>query len=210
MEDNLWKNDIYNDVSEELEILSSVIAEFENMITETVAQLAKEKKLNLIPAQLEIADKVSKFINKIEELKVDWKNIDVNNQFISQNTIEEKKGVHERTDWWLADGSIKIKTKRLEGSPYSNVIPVNLFKDIAKTAMDIAKRKGFVKTVDIQNLMETEIISQSDYKKTPRIPVYATFKVMVKEKALKVDDNNSHEYLPCMDSEEFSKWLKDI
>ncbi|MDU2241860.1 MAG: hypothetical protein E7E23_14925 [Paenibacillus sp.] len=203
--------DFLNDVIDGLDYLLSTVMEFEDSLMDSVAQLAKERKPHLITKQLIIAEKIKDFSVKVEQLKTEWLNINGGEQLIDYKTIEdEKKGVHERTEWWIADESVKIETKRLEGSPYSNVFPLAVFKEIATAASDFVFKKKFVKTSDVLHLLQNEIISHSDYKKTPRIPVYATFKVLVKEKLLKVDDTNSHKYIANCSKEQFIKWIENL
>lgn len=202
---------IFNDVIEKLDHLYSTVMDVEDSLMDSIAKLAKERKTHLITRQLILADKIKEFSVKVEHLKSEWLSINSEEQLIeSKKQGSEKKGVHERTDWWVADSFIKIETRRLEGSPYSNVFPIKLFKEIAKVASDFVYHKNFVKTSDVLNILQDEIISQSDYKKTPRIPVYATFKILVKENILKVDGNNSHKYIANCTEEQFKKWIENL
>lgn len=207
------RNGIYTDINEGIDLVKTLLDEYEDEILQSAGVLLKEKKLHLIQSQVALAEKVKNFRVKFEELKNEWNNDFQNIEVASSNIIEEREGnlgVHDRTNWWISDGTIKIETKRMEGSPYSNVIPIELFQEIAKTAVEFLYRRKFVKTSDVLKLLQDDIVANSDYKKTPRIPVYATFKVLVKEKLLKVDDNNSHKYIAVTSKDNFLKWIDNI
>lgn len=204
--------DIYKKVLNGVDCLYDVLTEYEDALMESVAQYAKNKDISAIPQQIAKAEKLKNYIVKVSELKRELNSLHFGEQtqIAKQNESDKEIAAYERTEWWIVDGAIKVETKRPDGTPYSNIIPIAIFSSIAKVASDFIYNKGSVKTSDVLKILQNDIVSQSDYKKTPRIPVYATFKVLVKEKLLKIDDANSRKYIKCTPIDQFNQWLKSL
>lgn len=209
MKNNISGSSIFNDVSVNLESLYSAVKQCEEALLSSASQHLKDKNLELITAQIKTAQKVSTFTATVKQLTKEWRHLSTD---ILQKLDSSIKigGIDERTDWIVRDGVVKIETKRHEGNPYSNIIPIPLFERIASVAFGIALNQKFVKTTSVLDLLEEDIITQSEYKKTPRTLVYSTFLVLQKEQVLKKDDQNSHKYVPAVSEEGFNQWLNNI
>lgn len=100
---------------------------------------------------------------------------------------------------------------------YSNIVPRNLFVTIAFQAYrEILKsgagqlQNGYVKTSHVLDVMKSTISELSDYKSenSIRLPIYVTFKVLVKEGYF---SKESHKYRLSKGKEEgFMKFLDKI
>ena len=202
-------NENDNDIIEAFEFLEDVLREREGSIMDLIADLAKSRDLTKIQTESKKVEKVKDLLNKVAELKYQWQGIFVDFKE-NGNEIDDKDAVHERTDWKVSNGHIKIETKRPDGPPYSNVFPLSLLIEITKVAIDFIERNKYVKTADVLNVLENKIISESDYKKTPRLPVYATFKVLIKENIFKIDENNSHKYLLNTPKNNVTAWINSL
>lgn len=58
--------------------------------------------------------------------------------------------------------------------------------------------------------MVNKIIAESDYKKAPRLPVYATFKVLMKQNLFKTAEGNSHKYIFVNDKSSVLSWIEPL
>jgi hypothetical protein len=205
---SIKKNENENEITETFEKLECALKEREDFMMDNIAEFALSRDLEKLQIESKKVEKTKEFLNKVIELKYQWQNTsseDRVNRVVDENS--EKDAVCERTDWKISNEHIKIETKRQDGPPYSNVFPISLFKEIIKVALDFIDRNKYVKTADVLKVLENRIISESDYKKTPRLPVYASFKVLVKENLFKVDENNSHKYLLNTDKNHVISWM---
>jgi hypothetical protein len=209
---DMESKDIYKKVLNGVDYLNDLLTEYEDALMESVAQYAKNKDLSSIPQQISKAEKLKSYIVKVNELKREFNNLHFGDQTetAAQNDTDKEIAAYERTEWWIVDEAIKVETRRPDGTPYSNIIPISIFSHIVKVTSDFIYNKGSVKTSDVLKILQNEIVSQSDYKKTPRIPVYATFKVLVKEKLLKIDSANSRKYIKCVPIDQFNQWLNNF
>lgn len=208
-------NSNYDNVVSAIELLADSVTKYENALMDSIAQLAKDRQTEQIRETLAQTERVKCFFESITDLKDKWSNVVngdddelLNTPIVSEDT--DKRVVTARTSWKVAGDSVKIETARPDGPPYSNVIPLSIFKEIATNAVKFIERNGSVKTSEVLNLLSKKIISQSDYKKTPRIPVYATFKVLVKENILKIDEHNSHKYLLGISKNKAISWIEEL
>lgn len=205
----------YDDVISAMDMLSESVNKYEGSLMDSIAELAKNRQSEQIRETLLQADRIKIFTESINELKLRWNEVIIgSDKFASieskdNNDDGSNREVTARTTWKIADNSIRIETDRPDGTPYSNVFPSSTFKEIAKTAVSIADKNGSVKTTEVLNLLGGKIVAQSDYKKTPRIPVYATFKVLVKEGVLRIDETNSHKYLLGLSKAKAISWIEE-
>lgn len=200
------------EVNQAFDLLISCMDECVQDNYERIKKLANEQNGSEISSSLEMAQRIEKIKNQVISSSNEWKGLFVvyKENDTAQVSEKSKNDVADRTSWKKADNSIRIETQRIDGPAYSNTFPLLLFKRIAKSAFAFTQQNGYVKTSDVYNSLKNEIISGSDYKRAPRMPIYATFKVLVKEKLFKIDENNSHKYLRMVSSEEFNKWLEMI
>ncbi|KNZ69316.1 hypothetical protein Tfer_2113 [Thermincola ferriacetica] len=210
----------YDNVVSSIELLANSVLEYKLSLRKSIAECAMKKEIDTdeIRKLLDQEDRIKTFLSQVEELKFSWDsaiqgggnfNTSMDN-YDGKDEYEGNKDVSARTSWRVAGDSIKIETKRQDAPPYSNVFPILLFKEIALMGLDFIERNGSVKTTDVVNVLENKIIATSDYKKTPRIPVYATFKVLVKEQKFKIDEHNSHKYLLAVPKDKFKSWIDQI
>jgi hypothetical protein len=185
-------------VSSSLDELSEAMAAYEEELADEVAELAKRREWQAIEERTEYARNIRSFASKIMALKEEWDRL---------NGLADDGGepnghtagdadslpVTARTRWERIGDKIRVQT---EGgrSAYSNVIPIWLFKDLALAALARIRSNGYVKTSDVLNTMLDAIVEKSEYKRAPRLPVYVTFKVLVKEGIFENPDRNSHRY----------------
>lgn len=182
-------------VSSSLDELSEGMSAYEDELADEIGELAKQRDWQNIQERTEYAKQIRAFAHKIMALKEEWDRL---------NGLEELSGtepageadslpVTARTRWEKIGDKIRVQT---EGgrSAYSNVIPIWLFKELALTALNRIQTSGYVKTSDVLNVKLDTIVEKSEYKRAPRLPVYVTFKVLVKESIFQNPDRNSHRY----------------
>lgn len=200
-----------NDVTSSFEILIECVASYEDVLMQKITKLAKEKDISGIREVSTQAEQVKNFLLKIHDLKLEWTGL-----IFGESSEENSEGDHSdisataRTSWQIVEDKIRIETERLDGPPYSNVFPIALFKEIALFALNIIEKQGFVKTTNVLTLMSNQIISQSDYKKAPRLPIYATFKVLMKQNLFKNPEGNSHKYVLASDKTAIVTWVNSL
>jgi hypothetical protein len=212
-------------VIESIEMLEDAVIDYYKQTIEFMKNFATELTLEQTKDILSKAEKIKTFHEDLKRLKPSWKSMlissdNLNNTETSILGLErvgkvtsqgiDNQDVRTRTRWSHDGISIKIETDRVDGPAYSNVFPVSLFEEISKAAIDAIEKSGAVKTSEVENRLRSKIMSESDYKKTPRLPVYATFKVLVKENIFKIDEYNSHKYLLSVPKNQAILWLNNI
>lgn len=182
-------------VSSTLDELSEGMIAYEEELADEIGELAKQRDWQAIQDRTEYAKHIRSFAHKIMALKEEWDRLNGLDDATAPETADEVDNlpVTARTRWEKIGDKIRVQT---EGgrSAYSNVIPVWLFKDLALAALNQIKASGYVKTADVLNVKLDTIVEKSDYKRAPRLPVYVTFKVLVKEGVFENPDRNSHRY----------------
>jgi hypothetical protein len=201
-----------NDVTGSFDLLLESLAAYQDYIGRKVTEHVTKKEWQSVSELSNQGEEIDLFIKKIQGLKKEWINLIYGNdeQLDSDGEEREEISVTARTSWTITDGKIRIETERPEGKSYSNVIPLGLFKQIIFCALNHIEKHGFVKTTNVLNDMGNEIMSKSDYKKAPRIPIYATFKVLMKEKFFNNHEENSHKYLLTGSKEDLINWIDKL
>lgn len=201
-----------NDVTGSFELLTESIEAYQDYISKKAAKHASNKEWQLSTELSKQGEKIDLFIKKVQGLKKEWFNLIFGDDEHSENKGVEREEISAtaRTSWTIIDDKIRIETERPEGKPYSNLIPLTLFKQIIYCALNNIEKHKYVKTTNVLNDMGNEIMLKSDYKKAPRIPVYATFKVLMKENLFKNDESNSHKYLLAVSKEKLVDWVDKI
>lgn len=136
-------------------------------------------------------DKVAMMLITLKELKQEWKKeiiaVNERNELMTNNPAEDWSNLTEGTYWQVTDEIMKISTINPQKYKSSVMLPVSLFLDIANCAISVAETEGFVKTSIILNLMRSQIIKQSHYKKFPRVAIVFTLKILVKQRILAIE-----------------------
>ncbi|MEF3304849.1 hypothetical protein [Paenibacillus sp. GYB003] len=182
-------------VSSSLDELSEGMAAFEEELADEIGELAKRRDWQAIQEKTEYAKQIRAFAHKIMALKEEWDRL---NGLDDAGPAEyegdpDQLPVTARTRWEQIGDKIRVQTEGVR-SAYSNVIPVWLFKDLALAALSLIRANGYVKTADVLNGKLDTIVEKSEYKRAPRLPVYVTFKVLVKEGIFENPDRNTHRY----------------
>lgn len=199
-------------IFDEFEKISGLMDRYMQEEWGAIQDLSYEDDSDTIRALIEHLERVksikqdARLVFKKFVMEVDLKN----SRIEDKKYIFSNKNVTERTQWKITDDMVKVITERNDGVPYSNVIPLSIFKDIVLTALQLIEEKGSVKTGDVTQELKDKIVSSSDYKKTPRIPVYASFKVLLKEGMLRVNETNSKEYLLNRQAKEIKEWVNAL
>lgn len=208
------QNQKQNEIVKLMGNLQDEIKKYEEDTMDMLGDLAKEKESdkNRIRKILSVAEKIEYAGKTIADLSRTWveiideksklektSDISMNEKCESDSTVDKKK-IKNKTTWEIADNKIRIQTERDDGSTFSNIVPALTFRTISIKAIEIASKRNYVKTSDVVRELEEEIIRESDYKKTPRVPVHATFRVLVEKNILQIDENNSHKYLLAAES----------
>lgn len=199
MKDSIDLDLAYNNVINAIEHFYDSVNQYDDALHRHIEELAAKKKRNEIWLILSRADRVEKFKTQVLELKNLWQEV-ISNKIEpagdGNRREDRKRGITTRTTCEINKGAVRIETERNEsGTPYSNIVPLDLFKEISLTAIKLIQQNGFVKTSNVVDLLANEIVERSDYKKSPRVPVYLTFKILLKNNILQLDENNSHKYL---------------
>lgn len=204
-----------NDVTGSFELLMESIEAYQDYIGKKVSKHASKRDWQSSTELLNQGKKIDLFIEKVQALKKEWLNLIFGDDEYTDNTDNdgvdrEEISATARTSWSITEGKIRIETDRIEGKPYSNVVPLALFKQIIFCALNYIGKQKYVKTTNVLNDMGNEIRSKSDYKRAQRIPIYATFKVLVKENHFKNDEGNSHKYLLASSKEQLINWVDSL
>lgn len=211
MTDNNMRN-----VLEAFDVLLKDISSYKENVWGEITFQATEKNISRITILSDKLKKIESFYHDVDSLKNKWvKFNDQPSESNVSNSDEDLSGVgtstKARTKWYTTnDGDFHIDTERVEGPAYSNVFSVDLFKTIATTIADMIDQKGSVKTTEVVNKIGDEIINRSEYKKTPRMPVYATMKVLMKEGLIDTQEGNSHKYIFAKDKADIISWLNTL
>lgn len=182
-------------VSSSLDELSESMAAFEEELAEEIGELAKQRDWQAIQERTDYAKHIRSFALKIMAMKEEWDRLNGLDDAPNADTEvhPDSLPVTARTRWEKIGDKIRVQT---EGgrSAYSNVIPVWLFKELALAALSQIQSAGYVKTSDVLNVKLETIVANSDYKRAPRLPVYVTFKVLVKEGVFENPQRHMHRY----------------
>jgi hypothetical protein len=194
------------------------IESYEAGIGEEISQLAAKREWKEIETKTELARQVKQVVIDVENIQAIWEKllsgekVDRIESSSVPSTADELSAA-DRTTWDtfkdVTGNKIRVETSG-GSSNYSNVIPLALLVDIALKALEIVEQKGYVKTSDVLKAMEQKIVSTSDYKKAPRLPVYVTFKVLTKGGVFTNVGENSHRYTLNGDREVFLKYLDNL
>lgn len=182
-------------VSSSLDELSEGMAAFEEELADEIGELAKRRDWQAIQERTEYAKQIRTFAHKIMALKEEWdrlNGLDDSEPAAAEGDTDQLP-VTARTRWEKIGDKIRVQT---EGgrTAYSNIIPVWLFKELALAALAQIRANGYVKTADVLSGKLDTIVEKSEYKRAPRLPVYVTFKVLVKEGVFENPDRNTHRY----------------
>lgn len=154
------------------------------------------KKIRLLANQVE---RVEDFLKRIVELEHDWNIImgDKTDTEIAGNlqlNQERKSSIKENVKLSVIGDILKVKTTGPDGRIFSNRIPIPLFRQIISTTVQYIDKQGYVKVSEVLGDLKEEIIEQSNYKKSPRIPIYVIIKALADRGIFKVSEKNSHHY----------------
>ncbi|PGM61411.1 hypothetical protein CN947_13430 [Bacillus cereus] len=201
-----------NNVTGSLESLIESLEAYQGYIGNKVSEQVSNKEWKSVTELSSKGEKVDLFIKKVHGLKNEWINLtfDEDKQLDGDGVNREEISATARTSWTINDGKIRIETMRIDGTPYSNVVPLDLFKSIVFCALKYVEKYKYVKTTNVLNDMHDEIMLNSDYKKAVRIPIYATFKVLMKENLFKNDEKSTHKYLLAGSKEQLINWVNNL
>ena len=190
----------------------NALSDYEEELAQGIADLAKEKDWQTIEKRAEYARRIESFKEKAESWKGEIENLlrQDEEQGLDESEYLSEQSASDRTTWEIQGDQIRVVTKKGSGSGYSNVFSIYLFTKLVECALDFIKDKGYVKTSDVLDKMEDYIRDNSDYKKTPRLPVYVAFKVCLKENLFTNNEGNSHRYTLCASEGELLKFLKRL
>ncbi|MDD4592031.1 MAG: hypothetical protein PHG06_16655 [Parabacteroides sp.] len=148
-------------------------------------------------------ERIEDFLKRIMELENDWniimgdKEDKGKEEQLQQNEEGKQSGQtpSEESMKVLAIGDIlRVETFGSDGRMFSNRIPIPLFRQIMSTTLKFIDKQYYVKVSDVLEELKEEIIDQSNYKKSPRIPIYIAFKMLEYKNIFKVSEKNSHHY----------------
>lgn len=202
------------------ESLQNCILKYSEDVKLHAAELLVGDNIDESELYQDLLKNIKQFIPRIKKLEEEWGEIinsiikadykEVNNQNIYDVTDNKDVLNNAPIKYTIHGDEIKIETKRPEGGYYSNVFSVDIFKEIVTMTFDIASKNGFVKTSDVADLLSEKIIRSTSYKKSPRTPVYSTFKLLVNENKLNVDENNAHKYILADKLFNLQNWIKHL
>ncbi|MEW5067913.1 hypothetical protein ABVK62_09050 [Bacillus subtilis] len=187
-------------------LAESIQAE-EEKIADKIGDYAKAKDWDAVTKESERGQRMKQLEQQVLALKEEYTRISLIDE-IGEGNAEPLTAI-ERTKWELQGDKIRVETET-GGTPYSNVIPVSLFKEIANCALYLIEQSEFVKTSEVFKIMSNKIINQSAYKKAPKLPVYVTFKVLAKEGLFKTLENNSRKYELGSSKAKIEDWLNTL
>lgn len=199
-------------LTEQFQDFLNTLSAYEEELANSIADLAKQKDWIAIEKRTEYAKRVENFQIKAHNFLGELEALlsqDAEQDFDEAEYLSEQSA-SERTSWEILDDQIRVFTKKGSGSGYSNVLSIDLFSKLAETAFSFIKANGYVKTTEVLNKMASYVRENSDYKKTPRIPVYVTFKVLLKENIFANVEGNSHRYTMAVAETELFRFLKTL
>lgn len=208
-----------NTVTVALESVTNELVKYEESVATKIGELAVVKNWSEINVQTEIAKKTKDLIDRVLILKKDWLQLTGLSELSEEDTLNTDQfiPVEERTTWVLLGDKIRVETEG-GSTTYSNVVPGNLFVDLALKAFENIRssgagniNNGYVKTSHVLSVMKDTIKELSEYKSdsSVRIPVYVTFKVLVKEGLFEKID--AHKYrIPLNKQQDFFDFLEKV
>lgn len=204
------------------------------MLNDEFIAFQKQLKLNIsslldcdcfeeTKSSVEIISECKKYQKKVAELKKNWNEFIIANKlFPSGIDVDEEPededeessiSVIDRTSWKRVNKYIRIETVRPNNKqpPYSNNIPIELFKEVVLSIVEQFERykKDTIKTSSIEVLMRDRIVSESDYKKATKSFVYSIFKVLQKESLITPYENMKRIFVLNVEPEEILKWIEN-
>jgi len=210
----------FNNVDFGFDMLVDEFRDLQKAIKNFLHELIERDDFTELQAFIEVQQKVNEQINAIIGIKKDWNTYLHSKVFMSDfdggEIVEEEEDDEEsisavdRTSWRVVDDVVRIETVRPNnGVPYTNNIPVGLFRDIVLTCIDQFERyeKTFLKTSNINALMKEKIIKESGYKKATKSAIYSVFKVLLKESILSPFENMKRAYTLSKSADEIREWL---
>lgn len=167
---------------------------------QTNAVSGNVKEIKLLVNQVE---RVEDFLKRIMGLEHDWNIImrdTTDKEMVTETQVNQvgKQSAQtpgeENMKLSVIGDILKVETAGSDGRTLSNLIPIPLFRQIISTTLEYIDEQGYVKVSDVLNDLKEEIVEQSNYKKSPRIPVYMSFKALEDRSIFKVSETNSHHY----------------
>ncbi|MDD4592056.1 MAG: hypothetical protein PHG06_16785 [Parabacteroides sp.] len=158
------------------------------------------KKIRFLANQVE---RVEDFLKRIKELEYDWnvimrdttdKEMVIETQVNQVGKQSDQTPGEENMKLSIMGDILKVETVSSDGRMLSNRIPIPLFRQIISTAVQYIDKQGYVKVSEVLGDLKEDIIEQSNYKKSPRIPIYVIFKLATNKNIFKVSEKNSHHY----------------
>jgi uncharacterized protein YutE (UPF0331/DUF86 family) len=194
--------------------LVEVHNEYIEALMDEIASYAVDRNFDMITRRSTTVKSVQEYKARVKSLQAGWGEVPWGCEVVEPCTPYMGPDTHsfsDRTEYKVVGGNVKVETyKNSGGIAYTNLIPLDIFIDIATNTLNYIDMNGYTKTTDVLRILEKKIIEETDYKRTPRAPVYATFRVLVKDGILQVDEKNSHKYLLKSSKEDFQKWMSQF
>ncbi|QKY70202.1 hypothetical protein [Lentibacillus sp. CBA3610] len=177
-----------------------------------------DKEYEEVQRLLNITEQINSLITETDELKEKTKTLlkEIENdqesyvkdsdEFYSVSDHQDTKNI----TWQEKEGNVRFEVRNENEMITSNVVPVPLFKQIVNRALGIIDSHKYVKISDVLKVLENEIKTESNYKKTPRVPVMVVFKILVHENLLKQYAEKSQKYILNSDRTHILEWLEQL
>lgn len=158
------------------------------------------KEIRLLANQVE---RVEDFLKRIMELEHDWNIVmrdTTDKEMVTETQVNligkqsNQTSGEENIKLSVIGDILKVETTGSDGRILSNRIPIPLFRQIIRTTVQYIDKQDYVKVSEVLGDLKEEIIEQSNYKKSPRIPIYVIFKLLENKDIFKVSEKNSHHY----------------
>lgn len=129
---------------------------------------------------------------------------------IPEIKLKEKNKSQSTFSWVIENDKIRTEVHKNDKYVTSNIVPLSLFKKIVSCSLNIYNHQKHIKTKDILNEMEQEIILESNYKKTPRVVVKVVFDILIKENFLIQIKKGSHRFVFTENIQKTLTWLEAL
>ena len=212
---NLLEKEL-DDIKASYDLLIEGIEMFEIKLRERyIPHYSHSNNMARVIAGAKLIDELNDHVNELNGMHEKWRKLisgklEENATTIFEEETNDHLGVEERTNWFIEDNLVRVETIRKDGeTKYPNIIPKAVFGKIVKCILNelTNKKQEYISKSAIGKMMRDQIISETNYKKSPDTVVYSVIKVLLKEEILKKSESHQRIYLLNVPNEAAVDWL---
>ncbi|TFJ91218.1 hypothetical protein [Lentibacillus salicampi] len=207
----LFKEEQFDHLKDNYKIL-------DDKINKDMTAAVTNKSYKEVQRLLNITEQINLLIAETDEMKEKTKALLKNIESTQEFHVRDSDETYAISDqqktkdivWQRKRENVRFEIRNENQTMTSNVVPVSLFKQIVFSALEIIDSNELVKISDVLKVLGDEIKTESNYKKTPRVPIVVVFKILVYENLLKQYAERSHKYILNTDRTHLLEWLEKL